>query len=264
MNQYIKIQQIADDLSEHPLLRDVSFERIINYAFELIRILGCPKLYEDKVSTIDIVNYRGELPCDFVEVISVAGCNGKEYVTTEDMFFIDDPCRPTPKGNCAVGSIEIKQREVKEGCNSYLERTVIGHAPTDQIHGVGAYKIQGNIIFVDIPNTTLKVAYRSIVLDEDGFPMLPNNATLIRAIEAYITVKRFEILFSMGKISGQVLQVAQQEYAWSVGQAANDLVMPTIDEMETFTHMWNTLIPRMTEHRNGFATAHLREHLKRH
>lgn len=264
MNQYISIQQIADDLAEHPLLRDVSYDRIVNYAFELMRIVGCPKLFEDKVAPVEIHNYRGELPCDFVEVISVAGCDGTEYVTTMDNFFVDDPCRKDVPANCGPGAILVEQKQITRGCGSYLQKKVTAYAPTDANHGRGSYKIQGNVIFADLSETVLKVAYRSIPMDENGFPMLPNNAAFIRAIEAYITVKRFEILFSLGKINGQVLQVAQQEYAWAVGQAANDLIMPTIDEMETITHVWNTLLPRSTEHRNGFALAHRREYIKRH
>jgi hypothetical protein len=212
---------------------------------------------------VNIKEYRGELPCGFIEVISVAGCDGREYITSEDNFFIDDPCREPGKA-CGIGSIEVKQRQVTEGCSSFLERKAIAYAPTDKFTGVGSYKIQGNFIYADVPSTTLKVAFRAIAVDEDGFPMLPNNQAFISAAEAYVKVKRFEILFDMGKVSQAAYQNAQQEYAWAVGQASNDLIMPTIDEMETFTHMWNTLIPHISEHRNGFATAHIREHLRRH
>ena len=263
MEQYIRIQQIADNISEHPFLRDVSYERIINYAFELIRKVGCPKLYEDKVAQVKIHNYRGELPCDFVEILSVMGCDGKEYVTTMDMFFTGQHCKPKP---CGPGSITVETKQIVKGCGSYLEKKVTAYAPTEESKpsAVGTYKIQGNIIFTDIPETTIKVAYRALHLDENGFPMLPNNQAFISAVEAYIKVKRFEILFDQGKISPAVYQNAQQEYAWAVGQASNDLIMPTIDEMETLSHVWNTLIPRVSEHRDGFATAHRREYLIRH
>lgn len=263
MNQYIKIQQIADDIAEHPLLRDIPFDRIVNYALECMRKIGCTSIFEQKVAPVDVKDYQGKLPCDFVEVLSVAGCNGREYVTSEDMFFIGDPCRK-PEKCCYVGAISVKQRQVTEGCGSYIEKKVTAYAPNEQLGGLGAYKIQGDNIFIDVPHDVLKVSYTAFVMDEDGWPMIPNNEALKHAIEAYIEVNRFRILFAQGKISRDVYQDSQQEYAWAVGQASNDLTLPSIDEMETFSHTWNTLIPRVTEHRNGFATAHIREHLKRH
>lgn len=263
MEQYIRIQQIADDLAENPLLRDIPFERIVNYAFSVMRKIGYIKIFQEKVAPVEIVNHRGQLPCDCVEVISIAGCNGREYVASEDVFFIDDPCRK-PDGPVPVGAIDVKMQQITDQFGSYIDKTVTAYAPTDELKGVGSYKLQGSVIFTDAPRDVLKVAYTAIPTDQDGWPLILNNDALISAIEHYIEVQRYRILFAQGKIAPNVYQDAQQEYAWAVGQASNSLAMPSIDEMETLTNMWNTLIPRVTEHRNGFATAHVREHLKRH
>lgn len=32
MERYISIRQVLDDLLDHPLLQDLSFERVVNYA----------------------------------------------------------------------------------------------------------------------------------------------------------------------------------------------------------------------------------------
>ena len=53
-----------------------------------------------------------------------------------------------------------------------------------------------------------------------------------------------------------------QEYAWAVGQAQTSLIMPTIDELEAITNSWNTLIPRVTEHRSGFINNGTKETFK--
>ena len=39
MERYINIRQILDDLLEHPLLQDLSFERAINHCVDFIRIV---------------------------------------------------------------------------------------------------------------------------------------------------------------------------------------------------------------------------------
>lgn len=263
MNQYIRIQQIADDLAEHPLLRDIPFDRIVNYTIECMRKIGCSKIFEQKVGQVECCNYEGKIPCDCLEVIGVRGCDGREYVYSESDFFLGEK-GPMPKKGSYVGAIETKQRQVTRGCDSFIERQTVAYAPNDKPVFPGAYKLQGNHIFIDYPNDTLQIAYLALPVDQDGWPMIPNNEALKSAIESYIEVKRFKILFAQGKISRDVYNDAQQEYAWAVGQASNDFTLPSIDEMQSFTNQWNTLIPRTTEHANGFETAHIREHLRRH
>lgn len=262
MNQYVKIQQIADNLAEHPLLRDIPFDRIVNYTFELIRVIGCPKLYVNRTAPVEIKNYRGSLPCDFAEIIQVRGAkDGKEYLPTMDNFFTSEN---KPK-NFGIGGIVVKQEQKDDECESYIKETTTAYAPTDIVSKhTGSYKIQGNVIFTDAPTTIIEVSYRALEMDEDGYPLLPNNAIFLRAVEAYIKFKRFTILFDMGKINQAVFANAQQEYDWCVGQSYSDFIIPTEDEMQTISNMWNTLIPRVSEHRSGFATANQRQYIKRH
>lgn len=229
--QFIKINRIAEDLAEHPMLRDIPFDRIINYTQELMQIIGSPKLFIEKTAEVEIVNYRGELPCDFVNVIQVrgaeCGCGPLEYVAATDNFHMSDCKRPP-------------------------------------FYDTPTYRIQGGVIITSREHDNIEIAYKAIPVDEDGWPMLPDNAVFIRAVESYIKMRRFNILFDQGQISQQVFNQAQQDYAWNAGQAQTELLIPTEDEMETITNMWNTLIPRVTEHRTGFAFAHNKEFIRRH
>ena len=68
--------------------------------------------------------------------------------------------------------------------------------------------------------------------------------------------------FELGKITQQVLQHAEQQYAWAVGQAQSDLVRPSIDQLQSFTNSWNTLIQRTTEHSQGFKNNGTQEKIK--
>ena len=98
-------------------------------------------------------------------------------------------------------------------------------------------------------------------VDCDGYILIPDNEAFIKALEAYIKEREFVILFDEGKISGDSLQLAQQEYAWYVGKAESSLLMPSIDEMASITNMWNQLIPRIQEHTNQFKTLGLKERM---
>lgn len=211
---YISIRQILDDLLADDMMKGLSLERAVNYAVEFIRIVGMPKVFEEKVAEIDIENYRGQLPCDFFEIIQVRECKKPGVV-----------------------------------CPCYMSMETAFHSKWAY-----TYKIQGDVIITSTEKTKLEVAYRAIKVDNEGYPLIPDNGSFPRALELYIQKRYFTILFNSSKIPQNVLQNVQQEYAFYVGQATNDLVRLSVDEMQSFTNMWNNLIQRTHKHNDGFAT----------
>ena len=67
--QYNNIRIILDRIMRHPLLQDISFETVVDYTVDFLRIVGVPRMFTNKVKVIEISNYRGALPCDWYETI---------------------------------------------------------------------------------------------------------------------------------------------------------------------------------------------------
>ena len=63
------------------------------------------------------------------------------------------------------------------------------------------YKIQGNCIFTSIEDGNIEISYNSILVDKDGYPMIPDDESFIDAIEKFVKRERYNILFDEGKIS---------------------------------------------------------------
>lgn len=229
MDRYISLRQILDNILDHPMLKDVSFERAVNYTVHFMRIVGCPRMFEEKTALVEIENYRGVAPCDFNDIIQVrthSSCDRKNYKVfrhTTDSFHMSDNKQD---------SFDL------------------------------TYKIQGNVIFTSIKEGTIEIAYNAFAVDSEGYPMVPDNSSFISALEFYIKKKRFNILFDEGKISQAVWNQVCQDYAWAVGQAQSDLIRPTIDQMESITNMLNTLVWRVTEHKSGFVNSGSAEKIK--
>lgn len=149
-------------------------------------------------------------------------------------------------------------------------KTSGGHmlrSTTDSFHLEGnssdlTYKIQGGIIYTSFEEGDIILAYMAIQTDDDGYPLIPDNSSFTRALESYIKKQWFTILFDLGKIQPAVLQNAQQDYAWAVGDCQSEFGRLTIDEMESFTNSYRTMILRTNEHANGFATLGKKETLK--
>lgn len=219
MDKYISIKVVLDNILDHPMLRDVSFERAINHTINFMRILGCPRMFEEKTALVDIENWRGLIPCDFNDIIQVrthSSCDRKNY---------------------GVFRHTTNSFHMSENKQDSYDLT---------------YKIQGNVIFTSIKEGTIEIAYNAFAVDSDGYPMIPDNSSFISALELYIKKKQFNVLFDTGKISQAVYNQVCQDYAWAVGQAQSDLIRPTIDQMQSITNSFNTLVQRVSEHRSGF------------
>lgn len=232
--EFININTIMDRLTRHPLLEDISFEHVVDYTVDFIRIVGTPPSFYEKTATICIHKYRGELPCDFYEMIQVRLAPKK-----------GQPSELSPVFRYSTDSFHMSPNKAKV---------------TDL-----TYKIQGRCIFTaPLEEGPIEIAYRAIPVDEDGYPLLPDNSVFLRALEFYIKKQWFTIQFDLGKLTPQVMQKADQDYAWAVGQAQNDLIRPTVDQMESISALWNTLIDRGQEHRKSFLHLGSREHFRTH
>lgn len=114
------------------------------------------------------------------------------------------------------------------------------------------YKIQGDFIFFSNEYDTIEIVYKALSLDDDGIPLMPDDTIFLRALEAYIKNQYFKILFDLGKIQGNVLQKAEQDYAFYVGQCQNSFAMPSIAQMENIKNMQNTSTYNPNSFKTGF------------
>lgn len=124
------------------------------------------------------------------------------------------------------------------------------------------FKVQGRVLYTSFKEGNIEISYKAIPVDEEGYPLLPDESTFLRALELYIKKQWFTILFDMGKIGQAVLQNTQQEYAFAVGACNNTYTIPSVNEMESITNMMNQLIPRFNEFSNGFKGLGNKERLK--
>ena len=227
----ININVIVDRIKRNPLLEDIPYETIIDYAIEFIKIMGVPASFIEKTAMIEINDYRGTLPCDLYSVIQVRTDKGDYFRGSTDSFHM------SPN----------KEKEGNDKRNTGI-----------------TYKIQGTCIFTSVPKCRIEIAYRAFPMDEEGLPLIPDNGSYPRALQEYITVECYTLLCDQGKIQPQVLQNHQQRYAWYAGQAQTDLIRPSLDQMESISAMWNKLLPSKRDHNNGYVSEGAKQFWKKH
>lgn len=229
--QYTNIKRVLDDLMDHPLLRDLTLEQVVRHTLRFISLHGYPKLYKDKEEVVEIKDYRGLLPCDLISIIQVKDC--KRGICLRSMTDNFTPSEDDyPKDRDGVDEL--------------------------------AFKTQGRVIFTSFKDGAVEVAYKAIPVDDMGFPLLVDNETYLNALESYIKVKVFTVLYDTGKIQAGVLSNAQTEYAWASRQVMMEFTMPSVSEMESISRYLNTMIKPMTSFDQGFKHLGDREYLRRH
>lgn len=226
--QYISLKNIVDKTLRHPLMAGISFEAIIDYCVDFMRIVKCPNIFQEKYTSFEIKDYRSveDLPEDFYEVIQVKSSNVHMRYST-DTFHVALPY--DSKGKLPEDYVEDNNRESDF-----------------------TYKIQGNKIYTSFREGTIEMSYMAMPMDEEGYPMIPDNSKFTRALEAYIKKQWFTILFDLGKLQPQILQNTQQEYAWAVGACESEFKHLTLDKAESFYNMWRSSLLSIKQHNTSF------------
>lgn len=232
--QYESIKIILDRLLRNNVLNGLSFESVIDYTVDFMDIVGIPAVYEDKFHDTDIVNYRAKLPCDFIDDIQL-------LIST------------SPRGNNMATAREATDTfHADYSCNK-LSRT------SDFTYSIG-----NGYIFTSIETGKLKLAYKAIKTDEEGYPLLPANRTFLNALEWFIKYKYYTILWEEGRIEDKRYENTKQEYAWAVGQCETDMKRLSLAKAESFFNSFRTLIPRDNEFSKRFMNTGNKEYLRRH
>lgn len=234
MNQTTNIRRIADRLKRHKMLQDIPFETIVEHTVDFIELLGCPALYDEKTAVVPIHNWRGSLPCDFHKMRQVriapyqTQARWRSYIGTPKTYRYSED------------SFHMSDFKTSE--------------PLDL-----TYQIQGMVIFTSTKDIDLEIAYEAFAVDDEGYPLLPDNASFLRGLESYIKMKWFETKFDEGKISQAVMERTDREYAWAVGDAEQEFGRLTVDEAQTLFNSFKTMLPRNREHERGFLTNGMKE-----
>lgn len=225
--KYTSIRRVLDNLMDHPMLQDLTLEQAVRHTMRFISLNGFPKLYQDREADVEIKEFRGMLPCDLVSIVQVKDC--------------------------------------KDGlCMRAMTDNFMPHERKSHFYGEPAFKTQGRVIFTSFPEGTVRIAYKAIPVDDDGFPMLLDNENYLAALEAYIKKQMFIIKFDQQKLPQAVLENAKQEYAWLAGQLQSELQIPSESEMQSISNMINSMIPRMSQFYFGFKHEGDRQYIRNH
>jgi hypothetical protein len=277
---YISLRSIIERVYRKAGIDKIEWEDALEWTADLMGLIGVPSQYIDRFTNgqgdnpqpICIIDGRGELPYG---VINVKSCrrilfdrNGMvtsvaPMIKSSGTFYQYEDTNSLYELNVYPSLIHVTNFELDSDDNLDVKE-YIGEAlsrVSNTINEPYQYKINGGYIFTNFMTGYVEMAYTSIPLDPEGFPLIPDDYKYIRALEDYL-IERIDYKVWRQNPSPQnksILNDSEQKSAFSIGAAITKGRIPSIDEMESIKNNWLRSISKILEHSNNFNTLNQRE-----
>jgi len=240
---------------------DLSEEQAADYALELIRRLQIGFSFGDSVEFVNINAFKAMIPNDLVYIRGIRYI--KEDFINKDLFL-----DTTPNFIRETNIVQILTQLpdwIPVKYTGYLYHSAYhceGQSyPDDVAHDV-TYTINNNYINLSEETGIIEVSYKSLLTDDDGFPMIPDDQSFQDALYYYIIKEHLFGLRAMGKITRDFYEEIKQEYAWAVGQAKNNLKLAGMDHWEASMNGIRRLIHDHNQADDGFKNLYSKEQIR--
>ena len=255
---HISIGRVLYRAMKHPNASDLTEEMAAEYAFELLRKSGIPLSFADATTYRKIKDNRVSTPKDMIYLRGIrfqVNIEEVDQLDTNDEAFYEKletylseyvnwvPVKYT--GNIYQSSFH---------CEDYIDNPCTGEV---------TYTINNNYITLSEPKGAIEISYRKLILDDNGFPMIPDNQPFEDALYYYILKEHFFPLVGVGKLSQYFYEKIEQEYAWAVGKAQNSLMLANLDHWEATMNGIRRLIQYQNHSDYGFQGLHRREQIRK-
>lgn len=278
--EFISIKGTIESVYRDSGLDEVNYEAAVEDAFELIRLMGVPYTYIDRVTDgvnapmITVSDYRATLPTDMAYLISICRLrvdgnfritSQEEMTETSSLYHYskintaEDLNYVNPTANYPVSYID------ENGDLITVDGQIVGDVAKVAPYRGYFYKINNNILYTDFADGYIAVSYKGYPLDDDGIIMIPDDEKLKAAIKYHLMYKiDFRRWRAYPEKPGlkALLNDSEQRRDFYVAAARIKAHVPTIDKMEAMKNRHLRSIPHINEHRNGFNSLNSQERRK--
>ena len=287
--KYISISPVIESIYNSAGYQQIDWNGALIYLQEVIGILRIPDYYvtkctnsnEGQLEPIVITDYRGELPYDMIYPIA---CREYTYkipmIESFDLFHLTQDL-PTTNNTIVTSNTDfgdfaditetdlnddairarflnyltIYDQEVYAGLSEGFYNNLLS------FKGKLTYNYNGGYIQTNFESGKVEMVYQAIPIDDNGFPLIPDDERIKQAISAYIIERIDYKLMRQGKLAKDIYKMSLQDRHWKVPAAQLHAGIPSIDKMESFKNAMLRLNPKSNFHSDGFKSFNTPESL---
>lgn len=253
--KYISVRRILENVYRNfGLQEEVNFYDALEWIGSVISIIGSPARLEKYIRVIQIEGGKGKLPCDLHTIIQC----GKRVQSLSPLgnvprqFFVENSV--VDEGEEYLPDLSDVYIETAKKFSNYalepmlysMDNMFLRYHCADIDFNVNpscgnTYQVNKNYIYTNFEEGLVEMAYMRIPLDDEGYPLIPDNESWIKACEFEIAYRVFYRDFIAGRLPQAVFMTIERDRDWYVAQAGNTDKIPTQDE----AHAWlnNALNP---------------------
>jgi len=263
MKTYTNIHTIFTKLYRDYNLVNLDEATVVEWVAEALSAIHAVPDLEQVVKFFAIKNYQVKIPCDLVEINQIITlrhgpdvCRNLTALCSEKPeYFIrksteENTCEDTANKSCTDIVIRFTPETKKVlGIGDY--RTVRKSSSTfasmsdcsdNYQHGCDLEYtvIKGEILRFNFTDAIIAMSYMMLPIDDEGYPLIPNDYSHITAVTKYIVYKYLEKQYYFSNdIPINKYQFAKKEWEDYCGQAASASMIPSgVDSMENLAQMW--------------------------
>jgi len=196
---------IAATIRRFGLKSSESVVKAIESIGEGLLLMGSPNSYVTTSSMVTVSEYKGKLPCNLKLVMAMQHNNFR-----------------LPRNNgddMGINYSEINELDIEKGEWYYLN---------------------GNYFQTSFESGEVRVYYKAIAVDCDGFPLVPDNQKVKEALTWRINM---DILSTGEKHPVFTFKDAESRWEIHMQRGRNSMNIMDVDDMERFKEMWVGIVP---------------------
>lgn len=223
------------------------------WIYECMELIGTPLQYIPKVighngdKSYDLESYRLELPADFHKLIAVS-IDGILALPSQNLFhqMLDGSC-------CGYDTDNLPSSNFYDNFGNVFSPQALPFN-TRQLSTPPTFTLNSNYITFDVKDGKVCMAYMAFPLDEEGFPLIPDNVKYKRAVAQYIQWKYDYIQWRQKLLPNEVYMESKQEYEWAIASARAEMLMPDLTQMESLRRSLTKMVVRTEDFQTAFST----------
>jgi hypothetical protein len=223
---YTSVKYVVSKIYRDLHLEDPNYELdIIEWCGEALSFIGAGSQFTKYVMEQPVVSFKCKLPSDMVTLEQVLY---KELDTDKPIV--------TPRNDTTF------PKQMYEVDNEYKEVT---------------YTVNGEYLLFSEEKGTAIISYKGIAVDEEGYPLVPDNQYYKEALFWYC----FKHILMLGykSPSGMDYPFAESKWLFYCTAARNKANYPSISEYEQFKNNWVALLPNVNIYKERFDNSYIKK-----
>ncbi len=198
---------------------EINEQDIVEWCAESLSMIGSYSQMEEVGVILEISNHSVKLPINFVYLKDI-NYNGKPLSWSSKSAANNYNC---PECN-----------QIPTCCTDYN------------------FYIQDGYLNSSLKEGKLCLTYLSIPIDEEGYPLVPDDVYFDKALKSYCTYMLDKIQFRKGLLPDAIYKESKQDWLFYVNSARGSANMPDASKLDKIQKIWVRLIPKPHSYSNNF------------